>query len=128
MEMEENSPHESEESENRRWRNLYDGMGFMGDLHERTFFDVDNFRNMGVYAKVHRNEACGHKIIATRWAETNKGVGEQVDNRSGQVGRELNCDLKNAQFAPTPRLEARKALVSLDAISHDQNAIQMRCY
>ena len=63
MEMEEESPHESEESEKRMWRDLDDGMGFMDNAWEEKLFEkdkviemrkieIDCFRAMGFLCEV----------------------------------------------------------------------------
>ena len=130
MEMEEHSHHESEEPEQQRWQKLYGDMTFVDGVHggkllkrdkviQARKIEMEYFRKMGVYEKVHRSKAGGYKVITTRWVDTNKGVGNEGNYRSRLVGRELNLDKRNDLFAPTPTLEAMKALISLCAKSQD---------
>ena len=130
MEMAEHSHHESDESEQQRWQKLCGDMTFVDDVHggkllkrdkviEARKIEMEYFWKMGVYEKVHRSEARGYKVITTRWVDTNKGVGNEYNYRSRLVGRELKIDKRNDLFAPTPLLEAMKALISFFAKSQD---------
>ena len=121
MEMEEHSHHESEESKQQRWQKLYGDMTFVDDVYggkllkrdkviEARKIEMEYFRKMGVYEKVHRSKARGYKVITTRWVDTNKDVGNEDNYRSRLVGRELNLDKRNDLFAPTPPSEAMKHL------------------
>ena len=131
MEMEECSPHESEESEKRRWRDLYDEVEFYDDVKDAWLdkeevikarkLELEFFRKMGVYRKVPVSESRGHKVITTRWVDTNKGDAEKWDYRSRLVGRELKQDNRLDLFAPTPPLEVLKALVSYCAKSQNRS-------
>ena len=105
-------------------------MTFVDDVHggkllkrdkviEARKIEMEYFRKMGVYERVHRSKARGYKVITTRWVDTNKGVGNEDNYRSRLVGRELNLDKRNDLFAPIPPLEAMKALISLCAKSQD---------
>ena len=70
---------------------------------------------MHVYDKVHKSEAYGHKVITTRWIDTNKGDNVTPDHRSRLVGREIKIDNRLDLFAATPPLETIKILVSMCA-------------
>ena len=113
MEMEEHSLHKSEESEKQRWQKLYGDMTFVDDVHEGKLLkrdkviearkvEMEYFRKMGVYEKVHKSKARGYKVITTRWVDTNKGVGDEDNYKSRLVGRERNLDERHDLFAPTP--------------------------
>ena len=82
--------------------------------------ELEYFRKMGVYKKVHLSEAKGHKIITTRWVDTNKGDSQNPDYRSRLVGREINNDNRQDLFAPTPPLEVMEALLSYCAKSQNR--------
>ena len=129
MEMGKCSPHETEESEKRRWQAMYRDMEFYDDVKgawldkeevvKARRLELEFFRNMGVYKKVAAAEARGHKIITTRWVDTNKGDDQGKDYRSRLVGRELKQDSRLDLFAPTPPLEVLKALISYCAKSQN---------
>ena len=68
MEMEEHSAYESEESEKRKWQKLYGALTFVDDVHEGKLLkrdkviearkvEMEYFRKMGVYEKVHKGKA-----------------------------------------------------------------------
>ena len=92
MDMEEHSPHESEESEQQRWQKLYGDMTFVDDVHGGKLLKRDKVIEarkieMEYFRKVHRSKARGYKVITTRWVDTNKGVGNEYNYRSKLVGR-----------------------------------------
>ena len=107
------------------WRHDFRGRCSWGKLLKRDKviearkIEMEYFRKMGVYEKIHRSKARGYKVITTRWVDTNKGVENEDNYRSRLVGRELNLDKRNDLFAPTPPLEAMKAPISLCAKSQD---------
>jgi len=123
MKIEEGSPHETEETETQRWQELYEGLEFIDDVHEgrrlerekviqARKLEMDFFKRMGVYEKVPKNMATGHKVITTRWVDTNKGDEANPDYRSRLVGREINTGVRPDLFSATPPLETLKLLIS----------------
>ena len=113
------SPNE-EEDEWMKW--LYDDVDFVDDVNggkeldkERVIkarkAEMDYFKKRGVYTKVPRSEATkgGHKIITTKWIDTEKGSGEY---RSRLVGREIKKDQRLDMFAATPPIETMRFLAS----------------
>lgn len=125
-ELEGCSPHEAEEQERARWEELYWGQEFYDDLHEfkhlyreqvikARMLELDIFRKMGVYQKVHKSHAKGKKVISTRWVDTNKGDENNPDYRSRLVGREIKKDATMDLFSATPPLEFIKLLLSTAA-------------
>ena len=103
---------------------LYDGIDFFDDLSgsaldkdlmiEARRLEMEFFRRMGVYTKVHRSEVAkaGAKTITTRWVDTNKGDLVSPNYRARLVGREMKTDNRLDLFAGTPPLEALKMVLS----------------
>ena len=125
-ELEGCSPHETDEQERARWEELYWGQEFYDDVHEFKHLDreqvikarmleLDFFRKMGVYQKVHKSYERGKKVISTRWVDTNKGDEKNPDYRSRLVGREIKKDSRMDLFSATPPLEVMKLLLSTAA-------------
>ena len=123
MKMEAHSPHECEQEHQRKWEELYKDVVFVDDVHDskelRTDFvikarqlEMEFFKKMGVYEKVPRTTAKGHRITSIRWVDTNKGDQERPDYRSRLVGREIKKDNRLDLSSATPPLEAMKILVS----------------
>ena len=117
------SPHEEEDSG--WWENLYEGLEFYDDvngfqhLNKKLVIDarkkeIEYFKKMGVYTKVMRSEATqgGHKVISTKWIDTNKGDEKRPNYRSRFVGREIKRDKRMDLFAATPSLETLKFLIA----------------
>ena len=77
--------------------------------------EIEYYRKMGVYEKVHKRDAKGHKLITTRWVDTDKGDKDNPDYRSRRVGREIKKDNRLDLFSATPPLETLKALMSICA-------------
>ncbi len=67
---------------------------------------------MKVYSKVPRDQAKGHKIISTKWLDTNKGDLEKPNYRSRLVGREIKRDKRLDLFAATPPIETLRFLTA----------------
>ena len=97
MAMEKCSPHEVESDEQERLRSLYEGFEFRDDANQGELLDhglvqearrveIDFFRKMRVYDKVHKSYARGKKLITCKWADTNKGDAYRPDYRSRLVG------------------------------------------
>ena len=83
MNLEMPNPHETEEEEQQRYRDLYEGMEFIDDVHAGNTLDkekvmkarrleIEFFQKMKVYEKVPRWKAQGKKVITTRWIDTTK--------------------------------------------------------
>ena len=117
-EKEKYTPHDEEED----WQKLYDGVKFYDDLNaggeldknkviEARKLEMQFFKKMGVYTKVHKSEvrANGGKTITTKWIDTDKGHGVY---RSRLVGREIKMDKRQDLFSPTPPLETLKFLIA----------------
>ena len=123
MKLEQHSPHDEESAEKKRWNDMYEGMEFIDDVHggkvlnkdmviQARRLEMDFFKKMKVYKKVPKAEAKGHKIISTRWVDTNKGDEVNPDYRSRLVGKELKKDSRLDLFAATPPLETMKILIA----------------
>ena len=69
------------------------------------------FRKMKVYDKVSRHLARGHKIVRTKWIDTNKGDQVNPDYRSRLVAMEFNEYSDPSLFAATPPLEAMRYII-----------------
>ena len=121
------SPHD-ESAELERWRMMYENVEFWDDMHEyrplewekvvvARKLEMDFFKKMGVYKKVHRSvaKAMGCKVISTKWLDTNKGDSLVPNYRSRLVGREIKCDKRLDLFSATPPLETLKFMCSLCA-------------
>ena len=78
------SPHEEDWEEQLRYAALYQDKVFIDDVHigrllphgeiiKARRLEMDFFRKMGVYHKVHKSQAKGKPVISTRWVDTNKG-------------------------------------------------------
>ena len=98
-------------------------MDLYDDVHDSRWLDrnnviaarrleIDFFQKLGVYEHVHKSTAKGHKIITTRWIDTNKGDSEHPYYRSILVGREIKNDARLDLFAPTSPLEVMKIILS----------------
>ena len=76
--------------------------------------EMEYFQNMGVYEVVPRSEldACGGKLIDTRWIDTNKADELNPEYRSRLVGREYNTGKDDSRYASTPPLESLRLVVS----------------
>ena len=85
--------------------------------------EMEYFRSMGVYEKVHKSLAIGHKVIKTRWIDVNKGDTASPEYRSRLVGKEYNDGCNPDLYASTPPLEAMRYLISRAAT----NSAQPRC-
>ena len=123
MEREARHPHEAEWEERLRYEALYQDMEFWDDIHdgsrlphdkmvEARMAEMEFFRKMGVYRKVHKSQARGKTIITTRWVDTNKGTDAAPNYRARLVAREIKRDNRLDLFSATPPLEAMKALIS----------------
>ena len=86
-------PHETEENEKRRWSRMCAEVDFYEDVNgidqlntegviSARKLELDFFKKVKVYEKVLRSEARGHKMITTRWVDTNKGDNSKPDLRS----------------------------------------------
>ena len=64
--------------------------------------EMEYFRSMGVYEKVHRSEAIGAKIIRTRWIDVNKGDSLTPEYRRRLVGKEFNDGVNPDSTPPRP--------------------------
>ena len=126
------SPHEGEDEEKMRWERLYKDFDFFDDVRQGQYLDkamvvkarqleMQYFKKLGVYKKVHKSEAMGFKILTTRWVDTNKGDMQNPDYRSRLVGREIKKDNRLDLFAATPPLEVMKALISECAMGQSGN-------
>ena len=71
-------------------------------------------KECGIYIKVSRQEATSgkHKVITTRWIDTNKGDKDNPNYGSRPVGREIKKDNRLDLFAATPPLEALEYIIS----------------
>ena len=116
------TPHSEEMS---WWRGLYSDKEFLDDMNGFVNLDkemviaarkleMDYFRKMRVYTKVPRKLAKdgGHKVISTKWLDTNKGDDDKPNYRSRLVGREIKRDKRLDLFAATPPLETIKFLAA----------------
>ena len=74
--------------------------------------EIEYFKKMKVYTKVPRSEAKGHKIISTKWLDTNKGDTDRPNYRSRLVGREIKRDKRLDLFAATPPIETLRFIVA----------------
>ena len=83
------------------------------------------FRSMGVYEKVPKSDAIGHKLIKTRWIDVNKGDASSPEIRSRLVGKEYNDGVDPDLYASTPPLEAMRYLMSQAATSSDKQRTMM---
>ena len=124
MEVDEKTKHPHDDSIDAWWNDLYRGVDFFDDVNDNKALnhelvvkvrrlEIDYFKKMRVYDKVHKSEVPKDvKIITTRWIDTNKGDDVTPDNRSRLVGREIKTDNRLDLFAATPPLETIKILVS----------------
>ena len=116
------TPHEEVED---HWIEMYRGMEFLDDVNgympldkssviEARKTEIAYFKKMGIYRKLSRDEAKlgKHKIISTKWIDTNKGDTANPNYRSRLVGREIKRDKRLDLFAATPPLETIKYLVA----------------
>ena len=74
--------------------------------------EIEFFGKLGVYRKVHKSAAKGHKVISTRWVDTNKGEEKTPDYRSRLVGREINTQKRLGLFAATPPFDALRIIIN----------------
>ena len=83
-------------------------------VHEARATEIEYFKGMGVYERVHRSEQqqTKGKIIGTKWIDTNKGDSANPKIRSRLVGKEFRTGPDDALFASTPPLEALRLIVS----------------
>ena len=115
-------PHDHEEHALGKYREMYHNTEFYDDTTGKMLdkelvtrarkTEMDFFKKMKVYTKVHRSQA--DKIISVRWIDINKGDSEKPDYRSRLVGREINRDKEKREdlFAATPPLESLKYIIS----------------
>ena len=105
------------------WKNLYENVDFVDDMHgyapldkdlatQARKLEMDYFKSMKVYSKVPRSRAKGRRIITTKWLDTNKGDLEKPNYRSRLVGREIKRDKSLDLFAATPPIETLRFLVA----------------
>ena len=88
--------------------------------------EMEYFRSMGVYEKVHRSAASGHKIIKTRWIDVNNWDIAMPVYRSRLVGKEYNDGVNPDLYASTPLLEAMRCLISYAAtVSHEPRSMMV---
>ena len=76
------------------------------------------FVDKDVWTKRPRQEAfdkMGKAPITVRWVDVNKGDDDQPNYRSRLVAREIRRKGEDSIFAPTPPLEALRAILSLTA-------------
>ena len=131
------SPHEKDEMG--WWKDYFNGYDFYDDVDgdkplpweevlKARKLEMDFFRKVGVYTKVHKEMAKkdGCKIISTRWIDTNKGDKNNPNFRSRLVGREIKTDSRLDLFSATPPLEVMKFLISNCAQSQDDPRGAMR--
>ena len=83
-------------------------------VHMARATEIEYFKGMGVYERVHRSEQqqTKGKIIGTKWIDTNKGDSANPKIRSRLVGKEFRTGPDDALFASTPPLEALRLIVS----------------
>ena len=74
--------------------------------------EMEFFRQMRVYDKVHKSHAKGKKLITCKRVDTNKGDALRPDYGSRLVWREIKHDSRLDLFAPTPPLEVMKMLIT----------------
>ena len=74
--------------------------------------EMDYFRRMVVYNKVHRSCAKGKKFIRTKWIDINKGDVTSPEYRSRLVAMEFNEYVDPSLFASTSPLEAMRYILS----------------
>ena len=93
--------------------------------------EIEYFRKMKVYTKVHRREAygvTGKPPIKVRWVDVNKGSKEVPEIRSRLVAKEIKVNDRSDLFAGTPPLEALKLLLSMAASSGEEDVcISVSC-
>ena len=90
--------------------------------------EIEYFRKMKVYTKVHRREAygvTGKPPIKVRWVDVNKGSKEVPEIRSRLVAKEIKVNDRPDLFAGTPPLEALKLLLSMAASSGEEDVCIM---
>ena len=77
--------------------------------------EIEYFRQMGVYRKVHRDEcwqATGKGPIQVRWVDINKGDETRPNYRSRLVAKEFKTDVRPDLYAPTPPGECLRLMLS----------------
>ena len=118
------SPHE--EAQMQQWKLLYEGIEFLDDMNgykplvkETAMKEMEYFRKMRVYTKVHKSVARGHTIISTKWLDTNEGDEATPNYRSRLVGCESALDKRLDLFSATPPLETLKYLIA--RVAQNQN-------
>ena len=88
--------------------------------------EMDFFRKKAVYTKVPRSQTNGHKVIAVRWVDINKGDDKRPDYRSRLVAKEINTHKRLDLFAATPPLESLRYLTSACARQGEQGRGDIR--
>ena len=76
--------------------------------------EMEYFSSKNVYTKVPRQEAfarAGKAPMTVKWVDTNKGDDEHPNYRSRLVAREICKRGDDSIFAPTPPLEALRAIL-----------------
>ena len=86
-------------------------------VREARVEELAGYLKMQVYCRVPVAEIGSHKVIKTRWVDTNKGDERSPEIRCRLVAKEVkkrnNTEEESANFfASTPRLEAVKFLIS----------------
>ena len=86
-------------------------------VREARVEELAGYLNMQVYCRVPVAEIGSHKVIKTRWVDTNKGDERSPEIRCRLVAKEVkkrnNTEKESANFfASTPPLEAVKLLIS----------------
>ena len=79
---------------------------------------LEYFRSKNVWTKVPRKECfdnTGKPPITVKWVDTNKGDDDAPNYRSRLVARDIKRKGEDSIFAPTPPLEALRAILSLTA-------------
>ena len=121
MEVDKKTRHPHDDTIDTWWDDLHRGVDFSDDVNDHKSLshqlvvkarrlEIDYFKKMRVYDKVHKSEAKGCKIITTRWIDTNKGDDVTPDHRSRMVGREIKTDNRLDLFAATPPLGNNKGI------------------
>ena len=83
-------------------------------VREARELEMAYFDDMKVYDRVDRSvqQACGGKLIKTRWIDVNKGDASKPNYRSRFVGKEFKTYADDSLYASTPPLEALRLIVS----------------
>ena len=87
-------------------------------MEEARAEEMATVKRMQVWIKVDRDRCIretGRPPIKLRWVDTNKGDDEAPNYRSRLVARDIKRKGEDSIFAPTPPLEALRAILSLTA-------------